>query len=1156
MVSRVATRVSNRAARKRVADILSDSASSGSESENDEVYRHENANSASEDEENGPMATSVSGRGPARKKQRNRAGNASARGENTDFEENRLFQALSLRGIAINDLALEWLEAFDQDLEDQTCVAITELFNLILRACGCTYLVKEHDMINEDSAPATVAEIAEVFGRQALHEYPFVSTHKNVKHFRQNMLEFFRNIVSAGHEKGSLYKTGPAAENQLLGAPMVNCVLAWLLALSASPVRPLRFVATLVLLDMQTQLCDLASTTTIMYQKQQRQLSNARNNMNGRNRRVQQNKIDIITELIDTFKRQKDTILEYIGDIFRQVFVHRYRDVDTQLRSACVRALAQWMTHFEEFFLRADYLRYIGWLLSDPTDGVRLETVRLLLRLYRFINGKREAMSLGFRQFTERFKDQFIQMAWKEKLLGVKVCLLEILTELYHLSFLTDSDVNHICLLGFFLAEHESTPLADLKAKTEVCKFMAMIADERSRTEIEPLKTFLETYESSHFDEDEYALNVPQCLKYKALAALFETSNAQYKVVESNLPSQGGPRKPYFMLIDLLFRVIYSLPGFQGLWEGLTKYLLFDFSSIRFSDKSDPSAAVDEDLVTEVISKVEIASLAEKYTFLSFVSAAVIYILTKEPPKKATAASNNDDLNAILPLFVKYIAPLEEFLSAGNLYAIYMSIWNSILIALPTSIARLFCNVGDVSDYNAIHDKVLHYYFDMTSPNADLLEAFDTYFLILLKSFQTSTSSDLAKLDGLLNSHIKMQIEDLLHSLAIEGTDVLFLVEPIETTSDSEEDLMLQESHKVVVNRLLRVTPVLQKFSQVARVMNISKYVAEPTFGTSNVLLEVLQVKVFSKFDFLTLIQTWPNNYAVLMSQLSESWECALEFILLALSWKLEDLTYASNDNSAQHIDISLFLEDFNGLCISAGDLFVTVGQSAKELNESTVDTNTGMRSLVENLVSLEDVFATHYIDMLVSFRTFYDKFRDDGNFKNFQQFFDNEAGVGALIKGKLPDIIQESLMRVFFIHESRLAQLKGVFLDRQHQEEVNYSDYVFESDIMAQVSTTVNEDTKDIIVQQAPQPGLDSSSLSARKEQQIWAAEKVLCVYTVKLYSLVHTGAFSSENKARIQLNSRKLKGLFRKIVEAGEAQGGADMEHASTEPEVSEAV
>lgn len=52
----------------------------------------------------------------------------------------------------------------------------------------------------------------------------------------------------------------------------------------------------------------------------------------------------------------------------RRVFVHRYRDSESLIRVECIKALGGWMKVHPDYYLEGNYLRYIGWVLSD---GVR-----------------------------------------------------------------------------------------------------------------------------------------------------------------------------------------------------------------------------------------------------------------------------------------------------------------------------------------------------------------------------------------------------------------------------------------------------------------------------------------------------------------------------------------------------------------------------------------------------------------------------------------------------------------------------------------------------------------------------------------------------------------------------------------------------------------
>lgn len=47
------------------------------------------------------------------------------------------------------------------------------------------------------------------------------------------------------------------------------------------------------------------------------------------------------------------------------VFVHRYRDADAGIRADCVREMGIWLKRHPAHFLEGNYLRYVGWVLSD-----------------------------------------------------------------------------------------------------------------------------------------------------------------------------------------------------------------------------------------------------------------------------------------------------------------------------------------------------------------------------------------------------------------------------------------------------------------------------------------------------------------------------------------------------------------------------------------------------------------------------------------------------------------------------------------------------------------------------------------------------------------------------------------------------------------------
>lgn len=45
--------------------------------------------------------------------------------------------------------------------------------------------------------------------------------------------------------------------------------------------------------------------------------------------------------------------------------MHRYRDVDPEVRMSCIKSLGIWVVSYPSLFLQDIYLKYLGWTLND-----------------------------------------------------------------------------------------------------------------------------------------------------------------------------------------------------------------------------------------------------------------------------------------------------------------------------------------------------------------------------------------------------------------------------------------------------------------------------------------------------------------------------------------------------------------------------------------------------------------------------------------------------------------------------------------------------------------------------------------------------------------------------------------------------------------------
>lgn len=1068
-----------------------------------------------------------------------------------DFVENPLYIALSNPEAAVSDLALEWVEQYMEDAELNRSGAITQLFNLVLRCCGCLHLPQEHDLINSDSAGATVTDLTIYFGLQRIHEYPFISKNKELRFFRTNVVEFFENIVLISHEKGCLYKDVDEEESTL-AAPMMSTILAWLCALSSSTARPLRYVSTALLLAIQSQLCEQAVSLSISLEKQLRQLNNANNNKTTRNKKAQQKKIEIITETIESFKLQHDTLLEYLEDIFLSVFIHRYRDVDNIIRIECLRALGHWMMTYEAIFFQAKYLRYFGWLLSDPTDSVREEAVRIIQRLYRYTSTSTETMGIGFRKFTDRFKKQFISMVWKEKHMGLKLHLFGIYNELLKLGFLNDSDLYDIGLFGFFLAE--LPPATSEKAKREWSKFVENVCLTKTRADMEKFSLFLSSHTSEHFGNEDGKLKVSLALQYKVLVDFLKASHSKYITSKRSIVSVSLTMPPLDVLVSDLFKLLYSTHCFQNTWDTPLSLILFDISSVSFKPTDNDPNEYDDIQESIMKEKMDISKDSDKLISLSLLFGSVSNILSRRPVRRQDGHESLDDINIVLPKLALSLAELETFLSkSADFFVVFMRLLNALL-AGPTSLARTFASIEKEAAYNGLNFAILAFYSQLDKPSEELNSVFDEYFYLLLRN--NEGSGDSSSTQVVMNSTIKIKLEDLVIALTSEAITALNEDDPLEDVVQDDEELNVSPDQKILCNKLLNANVSILKLCQIGKVMNINKFISEPILNYSKSFLDILESKFMSKVEFESLIKSWPNNYLKILEQMESSWKSILALVLTSLCWKLEDLVYASNDTTASLINVETFLDDYCDLLRDISRIFVSVTDSLKELNEVTFRSNSSMKKLIQKLVVLENMFAADLADVIVSLRTFHARLQGRNSFQNFVEFFEGEQKLGPLIKGHVSQQVQKSMLNVFLIKEAKLAKSRQIELERMDLEDVNIDDYfeIEEVDLIGEESDEENDpytrtafDSSDIedeeddrivdlyMVEEARENAIQMKR-AALKEQGIWVIEKDLCIYVVKILSVLKVGALPPLVFQRLKLNINTLGGLLLKIVSAQE--------------------
>lgn len=997
---------------------------------------------------------------PVRKRRRTAPSVPTARSTVPDSEESPLYRALSQADASPQALAAEWCENYLQDQESGSSDAFAGLFNLWLRCCGCTSLVQPHDVSNVEAAPSTTSEVALAFEKQKFHEFPYLSNNKSIRFFRKNVQDFTEHTVLYAHEKGFLYSDTTDA------SPFMTQLVTWLATLSSCTVRPLRHVATDLMLTVQTQLCHNMAAITASLERQQRQLATAKR---GRNSAA---KVRLLTELISSYHTKKQATTNYFDDITDTVFVHRYRDLDAGIRQCCLVRLCEWMLVCPSHFLQSSYMRYYGWMMSDPSEHVRAEVVRSLLKLYRNTG---RAMNASFRQFTDRFKAQMINMAWKDSF-AVSLNLAGVLRELHKLGFLLEEDVVTVLRNTFRIKGKGRDRLL-----VEFAKVLELYNEAYVDAQIERYSQFFEEYDSPQFGDEPEKLSLESCLKAKNIVRVFQSASDLDDDVD----------------VVPVFVALSSLPSYSLLWDFLIRYLLYDLSAISFIPRnSDISENNDE--VLDFMRLLELTGNDQSF-LLKFIQGGVAALCGR---KKRLSEQEESDLSQAMVQLANHLPSLANFASKKGQMHLLLHIWNSALGAPLGSgnLHSIFVSLGQAEIYNDITGLFLNQYRDLDRVQKAEMDAYDVFFEKLLPEFQ-----DLGNSSGpsVMNSELRLKVQTLLQELVAEAVG--------ELSSDAEGNDQLQ-TQRHICDVVVRSSHAIAKINRLANFVNINEYVADNVHSLTVSLIDLLVQKVFTKFSIYPLVDLWPNNFVKIVDDVGDGFAAVMDLVLVSACWRLDRLIYENTEKPDHINDIELIFEDVSTIVIQV----VHYIKSFSLVNHDN-------KVLSRKLVALYTTFATGLIDVVVSLKIFYVKFRDNNNFLNFNAYFLDSEGMGRFVAQPMEEELQTQLQNIFLHKETRLAVLSGVSLERQGDEDVNLEELYREVPVTRAESNFDSDNESD----EEPEP--------QDKDTRVWEAEKELCVFTVKLFTLINTG-IADKLRERVKLNSEKIGGLFHTIVKQNE--------------------
>ena len=439
--------------------------------------------------------------------------------------------------------------------EQHQANAMCDLINFVLKCTGCDLQVDLHDIEDPDNASNKLTDLQDEYHSLKITDYPLISrTKKNVS-FRATMTGFFHALISTAHAAGVLYSDEALIEN----------IQVWVTSMSSSAIRPFRHTATVISLSICNTMCSLAAELAENVARMMRQKASEQ-----KKKTVNKARVADLEAKIAEGERKRVAAVNIVNDIYDTIYVNRYRDVDPKIRVECVAALGTWITTLPDTFFSGQYLRYLGWVLSDTSAPTRAEVIKQLCRMFK---NKENASRL--RAFTERFRPRLVEMATRDAEPNIRAATVELLDMIRGTGLLEPDDIDVIGKLIFD---------SELRVRKAVAKFFGESINDLFESAVEDLGG-AESLEEVLGEEVEGDYEAPRLawLKLACLAEVLQSYDdsdddqrvSQQMVVVESLEAGDGESR-----FSLAAQAIYQgVPEVQD-WRVIAGYLLCDLSSL------------------------------------------------------------------------------------------------------------------------------------------------------------------------------------------------------------------------------------------------------------------------------------------------------------------------------------------------------------------------------------------------------------------------------------------------------------------------------------------------------------------------------------------------------------------------------------------------
>lgn len=321
-----------------------------------------------------------------------------------------LIDVIKGNGVQIPQAVKLWVERYEKDPK----LAMVELLTMLFEACGAKYSIKK-ELLDETDVDDVVVALVNLARNGEVEDYQS-SKRKDFKHFKDNLITFWDNLVTE-------CQNGPLFDKVLFDKCM-----DYIIALSCTPPRVYRQVASLMGLQLVASFITVAKALGLQRETTQRQLNVEKK------KQIEGPRLESLNKRLSATHDKILVLEDLMRKIFTGLFVHRYRDIDPNIRTSCIESLGVWVLSYPSLFLQDLYLKYLGWTLNDKNAGVRKASVQALKKLYDVDDN---VPTLGL--FTERFSNRMIELA-DDIDVSVAVCAIGLVKQLLRHQLLPDDD--------------------------------------------------------------------------------------------------------------------------------------------------------------------------------------------------------------------------------------------------------------------------------------------------------------------------------------------------------------------------------------------------------------------------------------------------------------------------------------------------------------------------------------------------------------------------------------------------------------------------------------------------------------------------------------------------------------------------------------------